>query len=92
VSHVCCGPDFRIERAEEEETPSNGSKIAQTIFGSAETATASIKLGGSPRHAAILRDVIWTLYSKLAAVLEGHRVVYDVSRWISAVSLEGRPY
>lgn len=39
-----------------------------------------------PRHSLILRDLAWTLYSKLAAVLEGHRVVYEVSRWISAVS------
>lgn len=38
-----------------------------------------------PRHVAILEDLVWTLYSKLAAVLEGHRVVYEVSRWISAV-------
>ena len=78
---------IRIERAEDEDSPHIGSKISPTVFGSSETATASIKLGGSLRYAAILRDVIWTLYSKLAAVLEGHRVVYEVSRWISAVGI-----
>lgn len=38
-----------------------------------------------PHHAAVLRDLFWTLYSKLAAVLEGHRVVYEVARWIPSV-------
>jgi hypothetical protein len=40
-----------------------------------------------PKHAVILRDFFWTLYSKLAAVLEGHRLIYEVARWISAVRL-----
>lgn len=75
-----------MERAEEDDNPHNGR--AHTVFGSAESPSANIQLGGSTRHEAILRDVIWTLYSKLAAVLEGHRVVYEVSRWISAVSLQ----
>ena len=43
-------------------------------------------LTGSTRHTAVLNDLFWTVYSKLAAVLEGHRVVYEVSRWISTVS------
>lgn len=38
-----------------------------------------------PHHAAVLKDLFWTLYSKLAAVLEGHRVVYEVARWIPSV-------
>ena len=38
------------------------------------------------KHSAVLQDLFWTLYSKLAAVLEGHRVVYEVVRWISTVS------
>lgn len=41
---------------------------------------------GPPHHTALLKDLFWTLYSKLAAVLEGHRIVYEVSRWISSVS------
>jgi exocyst complex component 4 len=47
----------------------------------------SLDVGGPPQHAAILRDLFWTLYSKLAAVLEGHRIVYEVARWISSVSM-----
>ena len=35
---------------------------------------------GSRRHEAnaeVLADLLWTLYSKLAAVLSGHRIVHD---------------
>jgi exocyst complex component 4 len=46
----------------------------------------TLEMGASPQHAAILRDLFWTLYSKLAAVLEAHRIVYEVARWISSVS------
>lgn len=49
--------------------------------------TGALDIASSAQHAAILRDLFWTLYSKLAAVLEGHRVVYEVARWISSVSL-----
>ncbi|ORX36436.1 Sec8 exocyst complex component-specific domain-domain-containing protein [Kockovaella imperatae] len=31
-----------------------------------------------------LRDLFWTLYSKMNAVLEGYRVAYEVCRWIAA--------
>lgn len=34
-------------------------------------------LGKSEADAEILADLLWTLYSKLAAVLSGHRVVHD---------------
>ncbi|KIR32052.1 exocyst complex component 4 [Cryptococcus deuterogattii MMRL2647] len=56
------------------------------LFSSAETSRIEISLGaaGPPEHAALLKDLFWTLYSKLAAVLEGHRVMYEVSRWISS--------
>lgn len=47
---------------------------------------ATLEMGASPQHAAVLRDLFWTLYSKLAAVLEAHRIVYEVARWISSVS------
>lgn len=46
----------------------------------------ALEMGASPQHAAVLRDLFWTLYSKLAAVLEAHRIVYEVARWISSVS------
>jgi hypothetical protein len=61
----------------------------KSIFAPAETLRIAVSLDvvGPPRHAAVLRDLFWTLYSKLAAVLEGHRIVYEVSRWISSVSL-----
>lgn len=57
------------------------------LFSPAETSRIEISLGaaGPPEHAALLKDLFWTLYSKLAAVLEGHRVMYEVSRWISSV-------
>lgn len=43
---------------------------------------------GPAHHAVLLRDLFWTLYSKLAAVLEGHRVIYEVARWIPSVSCQ----
>ncbi|WVR04091.1 hypothetical protein IAU60_001090 [Kwoniella sp. DSM 27419] len=64
----------------------DSSLVRKSLFAPAETLRIEISLGatGPPQHAAILRDLFWTLYSKLAAVLEGHRVVYEVSRWISS--------
>ncbi|WVQ83526.1 hypothetical protein IAT38_005667 [Cryptococcus sp. DSM 104549] len=58
----------------------------KSLFGPAETLRIEVSLGatGPPQHAALLRDLFWTLYSKLAAVLEGHRAMYEVSRWISS--------
>ena len=45
-------------------------------------------LESSAKHAdhEILRDLFWTLYSKLNAVLQGLRVVYEVARRIGSVS------
>jgi len=34
-------------------------------------------LDKSEAHAEVLADLLWTLYSKLAAVLSGHRIVHD---------------
>jgi hypothetical protein len=67
----CPGADARAEQQRDDETP---------------VKTVTIDAMGPPRHATILRDLFWTLYSKLAAVLEGHRVVYEVARWLSTVS------
>lgn len=39
---------------------------------------------GPPKNAIVLHDLFWTLFSKLAAVMEGHRAVYEVSRWIAS--------
>lgn len=60
----------------------------QSIFTPCDTLRIAVSLDamGPPRHAAILKDLFWTLYSKLAAVLEGHRVIYEVARWIPSVS------
>ncbi|EIW69172.1 hypothetical protein TREMEDRAFT_31499 [Tremella mesenterica DSM 1558] len=60
----------------------------KSLFAPAETLRIAVALdaAGPAKHAVILRDLFWTLYSKLAAVLENHRVVYEVSRWISSVS------
>ncbi|ODN76972.1 hypothetical protein L202_05535 [Cryptococcus amylolentus CBS 6039] len=44
----------------------------------------SFEATGPPQHVALLNDLFWTLYSKLCAVLEGHRVLYEVSRWIAS--------
>lgn len=45
-------------------------------------------LEGSSKHSEheILRDLFWTLYSKLDAVTQGLRVVYEVSNRIGSVS------
>jgi exocyst complex component 4 len=45
----------------------------------------ALDAAGPPLHAVVLKDLFWTLYSKLAAVLEGHRVVFEVARWIASV-------
>ncbi|ORY27686.1 Sec8 exocyst complex component-specific domain-domain-containing protein [Naematelia encephala] len=57
-----------------------------SLFAPPETIQLAVSLDvfGPPQHAAILRDLFWTLYSKLAAVLEGHRAVYEIARWISS--------
>jgi exocyst complex component 4 len=46
-------------------------------------------LESSTKHAdhEILRDLFWTLYSKLDAVMQGLRVVYEVAKRIGSVSL-----
>nr|ODN98653.1 exocyst complex component 4 [Cryptococcus depauperatus CBS 7855] len=61
---------------------SNGAK---SLFAPTEMVRIEVSLGAAspPQHTALLNDLFWTLYSKLAAVLEGHRVIYEVSRWIS---------
>jgi exocyst complex component 4 len=48
-----------------------------------------IALESSTKHAdhEILRDLFWTLYSKLDAVMQGLRVVYEVANRIGSVSL-----
>lgn len=59
----------------------------QSVFTPADTVRIAVSLDamGPARHAVILKDLFWTLYSKLAAVLEGHRVIYEVARWIPSV-------
>lgn len=46
--------------------------------------STSVDQGGPPKHAVILRDLFWTLYSKLSAVMEAHRAVYEAARWIAS--------
>lgn len=46
----------------------------------------SLDASGPPKHAVVLRDLFWTLYSKITAVMEGHRTVYEVVKWIASVS------
>jgi exocyst complex component 4 len=83
------------QRREEEavslqpEMQSTKSSRRQSIFSPSDTLRIAVSLDamGPPRHAAILKDLFWTLYSKLAAVLEAHRVVYEVARWIPSVSI-----
>jgi exocyst complex component 4 len=75
--------DSRIELRREEAAIAD----SQTASVSGNTILAlSLDVVGPPHHAAILRDLFWTLYSKLVAVLEGHRVAYEVARWIASVS------
>ena len=40
-------------------------------------------LGENDVRVTVLYDLLWTLYSKFEAVMEGHRVVYDVVKGIS---------
>lgn len=75
--------DSRVEQRREEAAstdPQRSTAPGSTIL------ALSLDVIGPPHHAAILRDLFWTLYSKLVAVLEGHRVAYEVARWISSVS------
>ena len=72
--------------------PTGGSEVAdrrKSLFAPGDTLRIAVSLidVGPPRHANLLKDLFWTLYSKLAAVLESHRVIYEVARWISSVSL-----
>lgn len=39
-------------------------------------------LGENDARVTVLYDLLWTLYSKFEAVMEGHRVVYDVIKGI----------
>jgi exocyst complex component 4 len=91
--------DIRSEQRREEEAVGRPTPIVevpapdkssrrQSIFTPSDTLRIAVSLDamGPPHHAAILKDLFWTLYSKLAAVLEGHRVVYEVARWIPSVS------
>lgn len=61
----------------------------QSLITPTETLRIAVSLDAMslPHHTAILKDLFWTLYSKLAAVLEGQRVVYEIARWIPSVSL-----
>lgn len=62
--------------------------IVESAFTPSQSLRMAVALeAGPPLHALILRDLFWTLYSKLAAVLEGHRVLYEVVRWIASVGV-----
>lgn len=68
---------------------SGSRNLVDTTFTPSQSLRMAVALdaAGPPLHAVILKDLFWTLYSKLAAVLEGHRVVFEVSRWIASVRL-----
>jgi hypothetical protein len=91
---------FRSEQKREEAVMSQSQVVAHTegesfpassrrhsLVTPADNLRIAVSLNtmSPPHHAAIIRDLFWTLYSKLAAVLEGHRVVYEVARWIPSV-------
>jgi exocyst complex component 4 len=46
---------------------------------------SGLETAGSPMEAETLRDLFWTVYAKLHAVVEGHRVVYEIINRISSV-------
>lgn len=48
--------------------------------------TSSFDLMSSNVHSTTLLDLFWTLYAKVLAVLEGHRIIFEASRSISIVS------
>lgn len=45
--------------------------------------TMDLGLGENDVRVTVIHDLLWTLYSKFAAVMEGHRVIYDVVKGIS---------
>ncbi|KAF8477397.1 Sec8 exocyst complex component-specific domain-containing protein [Kalaharituber pfeilii] len=45
--------------------------------------TLDLGLGENDVRVTVLYDLLWTLYSKFEAVMEGHRIVYDVVKGIS---------
>ncbi len=46
---------------------------------------SGLETAGGPAERETLLDFFWTLYSKLYAVVEGHRVVYEVVTRMAAV-------
>ncbi|CAZ79734.1 unnamed protein product [Tuber melanosporum] len=61
--------------------PSSLTGVARSIG----TFTKALDLGLSDNdvRVTVIHDLLWTLYSKFAAVMEGHRVIYDVVKGIS---------
>lgn len=45
--------------------------------------TMDLGLNENDVRVTVIHDLLWTLYSKFAAVMEGHRVIYDVVKGIS---------
>ncbi|KAK4685429.1 exocyst complex component 4, partial [Tremellales sp. Uapishka_1] len=77
------------ERIDQRRAEVEDEAAHKSIFSPTENLRAvALDAASPPRHAIVLRDLFWTLYSKLAAVLESHRVVYEVSRWISSTEPE----
>ncbi|PWW71896.1 hypothetical protein C7212DRAFT_354840 [Tuber magnatum] len=61
--------------------PSSLTGVARSIG----TFTRALDLGLSDNdvRVTVIHDLLWTLYSKFVAVMEGHRVIYDVVKGIS---------
>lgn len=60
--------------------PSSLTGVARAgVFGK----TMDLGLGENDVRVTVIHDLLWTLYSKFAAVMEGHRVIYDVVKGIS---------
>lgn len=45
--------------------------------------TMDLGLNENDVRVTVIHDLLWTLYSKFSAVMEGHRVIYDVVKGIS---------
>lgn len=70
-----------------ESRPSSMLMDASSGFNLTDTALllSGLETAGTPSEAETLRDLFWTVFSKLNAVIEGHRVVFEVVNRISSV-------
>jgi exocyst complex component 4 len=70
----------------------HGSTIKGSTLSASRLRLAALESSTKQVDHEILRDLFWTLYSKLDAVAQGLRVVYEVSNRVGSVSLTAPSY